>query len=470
MQKVNLDSILMQNILHYGYSGVHAIDATGRTIVYNKKMAELEGLEIDQVMDRDIFDIFPSLNERTSTLIKVVNSGEPILNNIQTYLNYKGKSITTISTTLPLRYNEKIIGAIELAENITAIMELSERLIRLQKESGVKDDINAKDKIRRYNLDDIIGDSEGLKLAKKIAKKASDSSSSVLIYGETGTGKELFAQSIHYSGVRGNKPFIAQSCAAIPESLLEGLLFGTEKGGFTGAIGREGLFEQANGGTLLFDEINSMSLPLQAKLLRVLQEGYIRRIGGTKDIPVDVRIIATTNEDPNDCIRTGTMKKDLYYRLSVINLFIPPLRERINDIEILCKFFIKKYNKIMNKNIKGLSDDVINRFKEYAWPGNVRELENFIESAMNFATFDDDVLIRDHFVSSKFISTDKLYSLNLEHKLDEKSLPEILENIENELIRNTLVKHNYNITKASKHLGIKRQTLQHKLKKTNQTQ
>ena len=129
MQEVNIDSILMQNILHYGYSGVHAIDANGRTIVYNKKMGELEGLKIDQVMDRDIFDIFPSLNERTSTLVKVANSGEPIINNIQTYLNYKGKSITTISSTLPLKHNEKIIGAVELAQNITTIMDLSERLI-----------------------------------------------------------------------------------------------------------------------------------------------------------------------------------------------------------------------------------------------------------------------------------------------------------------------------------------------------
>jgi len=292
----------------------------------------------------------------------------------------------------------------------------------------------------------------------------------VLIYGETGTGKELFAQSIHYSGIRGNKPFIAQSCAAIPESLLESLLFGTAKGGFTGAVEREGLFEQANGGTLLFDELNSMSLSLQAKLLRVLQEGYIRRVGGTKDIPIDVRIIATTNEDPNDCIRQGTMRKDLYYRLSVINVFIPPLRERINDIEMLCNYFIKKYNKVLNKNIESISGDVINKFKEYAWPGNVRELENFIESAMNFASFDDVILTEDYFVSSKFISTDRLYPLNLDYQLDEKSLPEILDNIENELIKNTLEKYNYNITKTSKHLGIKRQTLQHKLKKSNRLQ
>ncbi|MBC8587001.1 sigma-54 interaction domain-containing protein [Paratissierella segnis] len=470
MQEVNIDSILMQNILHYGYSGVHAIDANGRTIVYNKKMGELEGLKIDQVMDRDIFDIFPSLNERTSTLVKVANSGEPIINNIQTYLNYKGKSITTMSSTLPLKHNEKIIGAVELAQNITTIMDLSERLIKIQKESGIKGDTNTKNKIRRYHFDDIIGDSDGFKSAKRIAERAGDSSSSVLIYGETGTGKELFAQSIHYSGIRGNKPFIAQSCAAIPESLLESLLFGTAKGGFTGAVEREGLFEQANGGTLLFDELNSMSLSLQAKLLRVLQEGYIRRVGGTKDIPIDVRIIATTNEDPNDCIRQGTMRKDLYYRLSVINVFIPPLRERINDIEMLCNYFIKKYNKVLNKNIESISGDVINKFKEYAWPGNVRELENFIESAMNFASFDDVILTEDYFVSSKFISTDRLYPLNLDYQLDEKSLPEILDNIENELIKNTLEKYNYNITKTSKHLGIKRQTLQHKLKKSNRLQ
>ncbi|HCL51199.1 MAG TPA: sigma-54-dependent Fis family transcriptional regulator, partial [Clostridiaceae bacterium] len=176
-----------------------------------------------------------------------------------------------------------------------------------------------------------------------------------LIYGDTGTGKEVFSRAIHNESNRANKPFIPINCAALPEGLLEGILFGTTKGGFTGAIDRPGLFEQADGGTLLLDEINSMSILLQAKLLRVLQEGVIRRVGGIKDIPVDVRIIATTNEEPYTAIKNGTMRKDLYYRLSVININIPPLRERKEDIPEFIKTFIKTYNDEFSKDVWDIS-------------------------------------------------------------------------------------------------------------------
>ncbi|HMM69054.1 MAG TPA: sigma 54-interacting transcriptional regulator, partial [Gudongella oleilytica] len=299
MKKADLNELLVQNILRHGNIGIHVIDKERKTIVYNEAMAELEGLEIFQVMDRDILDIFPSLNEYTSTLIKVMNSGEPIINSTQTYFNYRGHSITTISSTLPLISDGHVIGAMEIAQDVTNLRKLSDQLLELQQElKQTKQETKKTPQIRKYNFTSIIGNNRSLSIAKEIAERASETASSVLIFGETGTGKEMFAQSIHNHGVRKGNTFIAQNCAAIPDSLLEGILFGTEKGGFTGAIEREGIFEQANGGTLLLDEINSMSLPLQAKLLRVLQEGYIRRIGGIRDIPVDVRIIATTNEDP----------------------------------------------------------------------------------------------------------------------------------------------------------------------------
>ena len=190
----------------------------------------------------------------------------------------------------------------------------------------------------------------------------------MLIYGETGTGKELFAQSIHSDSPRRYMPFIAQNCAALPESILESILFGTTKGSFTGAEDKPGLFEQADGGTILLDEINNMHISLQTKLLRVLQEGVIRRLGGVSDIPVDVRIIATTNEKPSELLKKGKLRHDLYYRISVINVEIPPLRERINDIDELIDFFIKKYNKKFAKNITGIEEEVINIFKKYKCP------------------------------------------------------------------------------------------------------
>lgn len=467
MKKIDLNKIIMQNILHHADIGVHVIDNERRTVIYNEVMAKLEGLDTSQVVEKDILEIFPSLNEETSTLIKVLHTGEPILNSTQSYLNFKGQRITTLNSTIPLYADDKIIGALEIANNITHIKNLSDQLIELQNElsSAKSSKKDLKTKIKRYNFNDIIGEDPSMSLAKKIAKKASNSISSVLIYGDTGTGKELFAQSIHYGGIRANKPFIAQNCAAIPEALLEGILFGTDKGGFTGAVEREGIFEQANGGTLMLDEINSMSLPLQAKLLRVLQEGYIRRVGGTKDIPIDVRIIATTNEEPLESLRKEILRKDLYYRLNVIFIQIPPLIKRKKDILILSNHFIKKYNSLLGKKVEKISEDVLNSFMEYTWPGNVRELGNVIEGAMNIVGDEEKVLKREDFISSIYIMQDKPLKKAIVFQEKTKSLPDILEEMEKEIIFSTLNNNQHNISKTAEELGIKRQTLQHKLKK-----
>ncbi|MCQ4923863.1 sigma 54-interacting transcriptional regulator [Tissierella carlieri] len=467
MKKIDLNKIIMQNILHHADIGIHVIDNERRTVIYNKVMAQLEGLDTNQVIEKDILDIFPSLNEETSTLIKVLHTGEAILNSTQSYLNFKGQRITTINSTIPLYSDDKIIGALEIANNITHIKNLSDQLIELQNElsSAKSSKKSLRAKIKRYNFDDIIGEDPSMSLAKKIAKKASNSSSSVLIYGDTGTGKELFAQSIHYGGIRANKPFIAQNCAAIPEALLEGILFGTDKGGFTGAVEREGIFEQANGGTLMLDEINSMSLPLQAKLLRVLQEGYIRRVGGTKDIPIDVRIIATTNEEPLETLKKETIRKDLYYRLNVIFIQIPSLKERKKDILILSNHFVNKYNSILGKKIEKISEEVINSFMEYTWPGNVRELGNVIEGAMNIVDDEERILKKEDFISSIYIMQDKPLKNAIVFQEKNKTLPNILEEMEKDIIFNALNNNQYNISKTAEELGIKRQTLQHKLKK-----
>ncbi|MBC8590699.1 sigma-54 interaction domain-containing protein [Wansuia hejianensis] len=462
-----IDGILLQKILQHSNVGIHAIDEEGYTLVYNQIMAKLEGLEAEYVIGKNVLDIFPSLNPNTSTLMKVVKSGQAILNKVQTYVNFKGFSITTISSTIPLIDDGRIIGAIEIANNMTNLKLLSEQILELQSElnSSKTGQISKEFKIKKYYFSNIIGRNKDLSMAKKIAKKASKTSSSVLIYGETGTGKEMFAQSIHNDGIRRNKPFIAQNCAAIPESLLEGILFGTEKGGFTGAVQRKGIFEQARDGTLLLDEINSMSLSLQAKLLRVLQEGYIRRIGGTKDIPVNVRIIATTNEDPIKAMENGTLRKDLYYRLCVINIRIPSLRERLEDLELLSKHFIDKYNYLLNKNIVDIQSDVLKEFRQYSWPGNIRELENFIESAMNMVSKDEQILKKEDFLSANFTSFKEPKEQKYIRQLKTQSLPSLLEEMEKDIISNILELNNNNITNTAKALGIKRQTLQYKLKK-----
>lgn len=472
MKNKILYETILQNILQNIEEGIHVIDNNGNTIIYNSAMSEIEGLDEKQVIGKHLLDVFPTLTKETSTLLKALRTGEVIEEYKQSYLNLKGKRISSINTTLPIINNGKVLGAIEIAKNITNVSQLSEQIISLrQKLTKMSDDIAKKSK-RHYTFDNIVGRNKELLKAIAFARRATLTSSSVLIYGETGTGKELFAQSIHYESDRKDNPFIAQNCAALPESLLEGILFGTSKGSFTGAIDRPGLFEQANRGTLFLDELNSMSFPLQAKILRVLQEGYIRRVGGLKEIPIDVRIIAATNEDPIEAIDKGTLRKDLFYRINVINIRIPPLRKRRDDIPLLIKYFINYYNEKLNKDVWMMSEDLLKAFLDYTWPGNVRELQNFIESAMNMI-LDEHVIKKEHlpyYVEELILKNNNMNSklINNNIKYDEiRDLNEYLSNIEKNIIVNYLNKNEYNITQTSKELGISRQNLQYKIKKYN---
>ncbi len=325
------------------------------------------------------------------------------------------------------------------------------------------DNSNPTTAIKKYLFSDIIGQSAGIQEAIERAKKAARSSVSVFVYGDTGTGKELLAQSIHHESYRKNKPFLAQNCAALPATLLEGILFGTAKGGFTGALDRAGLFEQADGGTLLLDEISAMPYELQSKLLRVLQEDYIRRIGGMKDIPVDVRIIATVNEPAEKLIDQGKLRKDLYYRLNVVNITIPPLRDRRDDIELLAMHFIKKHNKRFARNIESISEDATSKLQDYELKGNVRELENIIMQALSLS--DDEKILKEEWIQ---IPRDSLQDIpSVYGYIQGTSLDEYLTQIEKRIIKETFDYSGGNITRTAQKLQIKRQTLQHKLKKYN---
>ncbi len=468
--------------------GIHIIDADGHTVLYNDAMSHLERLTQANVMGKNLLEVFPSLNRETSTLFYVLKTGKPIVDRAQTYLNFKGQKITTVNTTYPLKKDEKTVGAMEIAKDITKLKELSEKVVFLQN-SAKKKVSQKRHPFTRYTFNDIIGESQQIKKTIFMAKKAAQTASQVLIYGETGTGKELFAQSIHNASSRRNQAFIAQNCAALPESLLEGILFGTVKGGFTGAIDRPGLFEEADGGTLMLDEINSMGINLQAKLLRILQEGTVRRVGGTNVIPTNVRIITTTNEDPIESVKKGNIRKDLFYRLGVVYIKIPTLRERREDIPVLAKCFINILNDKLGKNVLGVSHQVMDVFMNYKWPGNVRELENAIEGSMNMLS-DESYIDIEHlpfYISDQYkhksnlskgfkskIEEEAVYgniSLN-DHMLNTDSLNnldfplnEVMDGIEREIIIETLKTCGGNITKSAEKLKIKRQTLQYKMKK-----
>lgn len=454
-------SEVIEKIIESVDEGVHFIDKDGKTIIYNNSMAKLEQMDKKDILNKSFVDVLQTMKIKNSTLLKVLRNKKPIKENVQRYLNKDGKEITTINTTIPIVVENELIGALEISKDMTQIQALSEQILKLEETKNNK--LHSPEKLG-YIFEDIIGESDSIKKAIKISKKASKSDATVLIYGETGTGKELISQSIHYDSKRRDQPFIAQNCAALPESLLEGILFGTAKGGFTGAIDRPGLFEQANKGTILLDEINSMPLQLQAKLLRVLQEGYVRRVGGTKDIPVDVRVIATTNENPIDILSEGKLRKDLYYRLNVIYIQIPPLRERGNDIVLLANKFIEKYNEKLGKNIKYISDIGCRMLKNHYWQGNVRELENTIYSSISMMD-DEDALTEDMININEYKTNvaENVYVIDVEAR----PLDWIVADIEERYINEALDKANDNVTKAAAILGLCRQNLQYKMKKYN---
>ncbi|MDO5490953.1 MAG: sigma 54-interacting transcriptional regulator [Bacillota bacterium] len=459
---------------------MHIVDARGTTIMYNEAMARLEKISVEDAMGKPFRQVFSNIPESESTLYQALVNRREIREQEQNYLNIYGKQVTTINTTIPIIVDDRVVAAMEIARDITDIKDMSDRILTLQdsisagarekaapesaaeSEGGTGAGRTKSGEIRHYHFEDIIGEDPNFLQAVERAMRATSNTASVFIYGETGTGKELFAQSIHYGGKRQNKPFLAQNCAAIPESLLEGILFGTEKGGFTGAVDRAGLFEQANGGTLLLDEVSAMPYELQSKLLRVLQEKYIRRVGGGRDILVDVRIVATVNEPPQALIERGALRPDLYYRLNVIGISIPSLRERRRDIPILADQFIKKYNREYGREIWMIADRALEKLEEHDYPGNVRELENIIMSAVSMAE-------EEHVLTERDIDIQKSYregsSAVSEYDRVEGTLAEYLARIEQTVIRQYLTANGGNVTRTARDLGMLRQNLQHKLKK-----
>ncbi|PIV82823.1 MAG: hypothetical protein CO150_02000 [Nitrospirae bacterium CG_4_9_14_3_um_filter_53_35] len=312
---------------------------------------------------------------------------------------------------------------------------------------------------RRYQYSNIIGKSKGMQEIFELIERVSDGKSTVLIQGRSGTGKELVAKAIHYNGPRKDKPFMAVNCSAIPETLLESELFGHVKGAFTGAVTtKTGLFEEADGGTLFLDEIGDLSLSMQVKLLRVLQEREIKPVGGTESKKIDIRLITATHQDLAEKIRQGTFREDLYYRLNVINIIIPPLKDRPEDIPLLARHFLNLYAKENNRSGMTVSREVLEAFINYPWTGNVRELENIIERAVilckgNEITLED---LPPHFLKESRESLEKtdLSSLSLD-EVEKEHIQRVLESVGGHKM------------KAAEILKIDRRTLYRKLQSYN---
>ncbi len=439
-------------------NGVFIVNKEGNVVFYNEPVNNLAGVTVKNAIGNNILEIFPKLTSQTSTLMRVLKTGKPIRDYIQKYYNYQLKQVTILTTTLPICENNEIVGAIEIFTDIDKIKGINENIKVIENKQGRL----TTSELAYYSIKDIIGKNKKMIELKSRILKIANSPSPVLIYGETGTGKELVVQSIHNASDRKDKPFIAQNCAAIPGTLLESILFGTTLGSFTGAKDNPGLFEIADGGTLFLDEINSMDVTLQAKLLRVLQDGIIRRIGGKSIRKVDVRVIAALNVDPNKAITEGKIREDLYFRLNVLNINIPPLRKRKDDINVLTKYFINIYNRKLNKKINYVSNNTEEFFYKYDWPGNVRELQHMIEHAANM-TENDTIKLED---LPSYICK---HTEDLNNKTDEEyteiPLKELLKEYEKKIITETLTNNNFNISKTAMLLGIPRQTLHYKLNK-----
>lgn len=452
MSDLNLDKIL--NIYNY-FDGIMITDEKGVIKYYTNFRTDVYSLQLDQIVGKTVLEIHPELTEEQSTIMQVLKTGQPIYDRVEHLTTSHGDTVTNICSTLPIMQGDKIVGAIDFARSIDdgRNKDIQRRYINIPKFQ------NNKDKL--YHLDDIVTSSTKINEIKKQIPMISNTDSAVMICGETGTGKEMIAQSIHTSGVRCGANFVSQNCAAIPENLLESILFGTERGGFTGAEDKAGLFEIANGGTLFLDEINSMELGMQAKILKAIEEKQIRRIGGNKSISFDVKVISAVNKNPIACIREGSLRQDLFYRLSTVFIEVPALRNRTADIPVMTNYFINEYNKKMNKNVTGVTGEVMELFCQYSWPGNVRELKNVIEGSFNVIRSREIGLeslpsyLTSHFENEKFMV------INYD---DDQSLTEKVEEYEKRLITWAL-NSTKNMSLAADKLKISKQALNYKLLK-----
>jgi phosphotransferase system HPr (HPr) family protein len=360
-----------QLILESMQEGICVLDNDGTIIYVNPAYLKILGQDQNALIGKKIEDVSPE-----GARNKVLKTGKTILGNI----SKKKDNITIIANVNPIIVDGEILGVVSVVNDITEIQSLVEKLNKASAKAEYLEYELSRTKKYESAFQKIIGTGGKINDAIAIAAKAAEGIYTVLIRGESGTGKELFAEAIHFSSKRASKPFIRVNCAAIPSTLLESELFGHEKGAFTGAIKTKlGKFELANKGTIFLDEIGDMENSMQAKLLRVLQKKEFQRVGGEETIHVDVRIIAATNRNLEELMMNGYFREDLYYRLNVIPIILPPLRERKEDIPALIEFYVKKINSELGKEIIGVKEDAMEAILRYSWPGNIRELENILE-------------------------------------------------------------------------------------------
>ena len=421
--------------------GVFAVDRNRRiTSFFNRAAERLTGFSSAETMGQYCFDIFRSTACQTDCpLEKTMATGEPVYSFPAVIINKAGREISVSITTAPIRNDQgEVVGGAEIFRDLTVVESLKKTL------SG------------RYRLGDLVSKNPRMQEIFEILPDIAESDSNILIQGPSGSGKEVLASAIHGSSPRREKPFVKVNCAAIPDTLLESELFGYVKGAFTDAKrNKPGRFVLANHGTLLLDEVGDTSQALQVKLLRVLEDKEFIPLGGTVPTKVDVRIIAASNRDLEKLVQTGNFREDLYYRLNIIKVEIPPLRERREDIPLLIDHFILKLNSLKGKSITGVSEEVLNLLLNYHFPGNVRELENILEHAY--------ALCKDSLIGKRHLPKDFVEKATKKGAAKANMNPLALSEVQ--VIQQILKRHRGNRILSARELGISRSTLWRKIKK-----
>lgn len=430
LQSVILDSI---------NEGVFTVDLDWRITAFNQAAEQITGVERQEALGKPCCEVFrASICENACVLRRTLTTGKPIVNATAHIINHAGQRVPIrISTALLKDAGGAVIGGVETFQDLSQIEQLQKQLEA------------------RYTFEDIVGRSPAMASLFQILPQIAESDSTVLIEGPSGTGKELFARAIHNLSRRKKKPFVAINCAALPDTLLESELFGHKAGAFTDARrDKPGRFTMADGGTIFLDEIGDISPAMQVRLLRVLQERCVEPLGSLESVKVNVRVLAATNRDLAKLVRAGKFREDLYYRIRVVYLKLPPLRQRREDIPLLIDRLVAKFNRLQGKDIAGVSNEVLARLMEHEYPGNVRELENIIEQAF--------VLCRGGLI--------ELHHLPMElrpaagHSPGEYGSPATLESMERLLIAEALRRHRGNRKQTARELGIDTSTLFRKLK------
>ncbi|MGA5691682.1 sigma-54 interaction domain-containing protein [Cytobacillus pseudoceanisediminis] len=427
-----------RKIMELSHSGIAGVDNEGRIILFNQAAADFLKVPVKEAIGKLVTEVNPAAG-----LSKVLEE-----KSVQRDQLRKVGQRTAIISRAPIHYKGELIGAISSVRDITELQQYEETFRRKMIHQGLR---------AKFSLDQIVGTSKRMERLIGLAEKYAAADSTLLVQGESGTGKEMIAQGIHIASRRKGGPFVAVNCAALPESLLESELFGYEEGSFTGARkgGKAGLFEMAHKGTIFLDEIGELPLLLQARLLRVLQEREVMRIGGSKMIPVDVRIIAATNRNLIQLIHEGDFREDLYFRLAVLVLKVPSLRERLEDIPCLVESFLKEWRKAGSIQV---TEEDIRRLQTYTWPGNIRELKNLLERALVLTEDGEPLQL---FNSDVWISAEHPSRANKDQPSDQNISEEEIEDLR---IKRILAEEDGHIGKAASRLGIHRSTLWRKLK------